>query len=151
MSEVIRDYNEFARWLSARGLKSLFVVCGNSFAGIAPGRFLDCLAAVGFRITYFRDFTPNPDHSSVVKGIEAFRESGAAQAAVPAVQTATVTASGAADFESNEIMTTIPFVKDNEFNYSWLSPFICKMLRKNIIPISEFFSVDFVRNFAVNL
>jgi len=53
----------------------------------------------------------------------AFRESGAAQAAVPAVQTATVTASGAADFESNEIMTTIPFVKDNEFNYSWLSPF----------------------------
>ena len=77
MSEVIRDYNEFARWLSARGLKSLFVVCGNSFAGIAPGRFLDCLAAVGFRITYFRDFTPNPDHSSVVKGIEAFRESGA--------------------------------------------------------------------------
>ena len=77
MSEVIRDYNEFARWLSARGLKSLFVVCGNSFSGIAPGRFLDCLAAVGFRITYFRDFTPNPDHSSVVKGIEAFRESGA--------------------------------------------------------------------------
>ena len=77
MSEVIRDYNEFARWLSARGLKSLFVVCGNSFANIAPGRFLDCLAAVGFTITYFKDFTPNPDHSSVVKGIEAFKASGA--------------------------------------------------------------------------
>ena len=77
MSEVIRDYNEFARWLSARGLKSLFVVCGNSFATIAPGRFLDCLAAVGFSITYFKDFTPNPDHSSVVSGIEAFKASGA--------------------------------------------------------------------------
>ena len=76
MSEVIRDYNELARWLSARGRKSLFVVCGNSFASIAPGRFIDCLAAVGFKITYFRDFTPNPDHSSVDKGIEAFKECG---------------------------------------------------------------------------
>ena len=58
MSEVIRDYNEFARWLSARGLKSLFVVCGNSFAGIAPGRFLDCLAAVGFMMAtgYWNDW-----------------------------------------------------------------------------------------------
>ena len=55
----------------------------------------------------------------------AFREGNAVKAPDTAtVQTIQETAvdNGEA-FESNAIMTTIPFVKNNEFNYAWLSPF----------------------------
>ena len=54
----------------------------------------------------------------------AFREGNAVKATDATVQTASLTSSPSEMFESsNEIMTTIPFVKNNEFNYAWLSPF----------------------------
>ena len=54
----------------------------------------------------------------------AFREGNAVKAPEAAVQTIDeAPAVGQEAFESNAIMTTIPFVKNNEFNYAWLSPF----------------------------
>ena len=53
----------------------------------------------------------------------AFRESNAVKASETVEQTVASSAGDAQVFESNAIMTTIPFVKNNEFNYSWLSPF----------------------------
>lgn len=53
----------------------------------------------------------------------AFRENNAAMASETVEQTVSGSAGDTQVFESNAIMTTIPFVKDNEFNYSWLSPF----------------------------
>ena len=53
----------------------------------------------------------------------AFREGNAVKGAEETVQTVSAPAAGSDSFESNAIMTTIPFVKDNEFNYAWLSPF----------------------------
>jgi phospho-N-acetylmuramoyl-pentapeptide-transferase len=53
----------------------------------------------------------------------AFRESDAVRASETAEQTVTATVTSSEPAESNAIMTTIPFVKDNEFNYAWLSPF----------------------------
>lgn len=53
----------------------------------------------------------------------AFREGNAVKTADETVQTVSAASAGPDSFESNAIMTTIPFVKDNEFNYAWLSPF----------------------------
>ena len=53
----------------------------------------------------------------------AFREGNAVKSADETVQTVSAPAVSPDTFESNAIMTTIPFVKDNEFNYAWLSPF----------------------------
>lgn len=53
----------------------------------------------------------------------AFREGNAVKAPEAAVQTSSDAFVNIDGLESNAIMTTIPFVKDNEFNYAWLSPF----------------------------
>ena len=53
----------------------------------------------------------------------AFRESNAVRASETVEKVAPGSAVDTDVMESNAIMTTIPFVKDNEFNYSWLSPF----------------------------
>lgn len=53
----------------------------------------------------------------------AFRESNAVRASETVEKVAPGSALDTDVMESNAIMTTIPFVKDNEFNYSWLSPF----------------------------
>ncbi len=53
----------------------------------------------------------------------AFRESNAVKASETFEQTVTATVTSSDPAESNAIMTTIPFVKNNEFNYAWLSPF----------------------------
>ncbi|MBR0533129.1 MAG: phospho-N-acetylmuramoyl-pentapeptide-transferase [Bacteroidales bacterium] len=53
----------------------------------------------------------------------AFRESNAVKASETFEQTVTATVASSDPAESNAIMTTIPFVKNNEFNYAWLSPF----------------------------
>ncbi|MBR5736265.1 MAG: phospho-N-acetylmuramoyl-pentapeptide-transferase [Bacteroidales bacterium] len=53
----------------------------------------------------------------------AFREGTAVKSSEAAVKTVQDPATSTEVFESNEIMTTIPFVKNHEFHYSWLSPF----------------------------
>lgn len=53
----------------------------------------------------------------------AFRESNAVKASETVEQTVSATVVSSDPAESNAIMTTIPFVKNNEFNYAWLSPF----------------------------
>ena len=53
----------------------------------------------------------------------AFRESNAVKASETVEQTVSATVASSEPPESNAIMTTIPFVKNNEFNYAWLSPF----------------------------
>ncbi|MBR7026606.1 MAG: phospho-N-acetylmuramoyl-pentapeptide-transferase [Bacteroidales bacterium] len=53
----------------------------------------------------------------------AFRESNAVKASETVEQTVSATVASSDPAESNAIMTTIPFVKNNEFNYAWLSPF----------------------------
>ena len=53
----------------------------------------------------------------------AFRESNAVKASETVEQTVSGTVVSSDPAESNAIMTTIPFVKNNEFNYAWLSPF----------------------------
>ena len=71
------NYAQLDDYLEQNHSKNIFVVCGNSiryFEGI-QNKFAK-LAGRGIEIHYFRDFTPNPQYESVVKGVKAFRQDG---------------------------------------------------------------------------
>lgn len=71
------DYRGFDEWLDTAEVRGIFLVCDPSLAFL--DRFNRKLAALRkrFRIVRFSDFQPNPLYESVVRGVEAFRASGA--------------------------------------------------------------------------
>jgi len=72
MSTVTSSYEAFEEYIDGR---KCFVVCGNSLSRIRPGEFFRSLENKG-GVVYFKDFEPNPDHSSVDAGIARFKDSG---------------------------------------------------------------------------
>ena len=70
-------YRGLDEWLEAAAVRCIFLVCDPSLAFL--DRFNRKLAALEtrFRIVRFSDFRPNPSYGSVVRGVEAFRASGA--------------------------------------------------------------------------
>ena len=82
------------------GLNGRYKIAGQVILGLVVGLALCFDESLGFR------------EGNAVKGAEAAVE-----------HNITLPADNVEAFKSNAIMTTIPFVKDNEFNYSWLSPF----------------------------
>lgn len=72
-----RGYEGLVEYLRESGMKKVLVVCGNSCGRLNIGRFLDEQIRQGvMNAVYFSDFAPNPDYSSVVKGVETFRSNG---------------------------------------------------------------------------
>lgn len=72
-----RGYDGFLEYLRMAGMNRILVVCGNSCGRLNIGRFLDEQIRQGaINAVHFRDFSPNPDYSSVVKGVESFRANG---------------------------------------------------------------------------
>jgi len=68
-----RGYNAFLEYLLHAGMKKILVVCGNSCSRLDIGLFLEEQIRQGkIDAVHFKDFAPNPDYTSVVKGIEAF-------------------------------------------------------------------------------
>ena len=72
-----RGYEGLVEYLHKAGMKKVLVVCGNSCSRLNIGKFLDeCISQRQMDVVYFRDFFPNPDYSSVVKGVDMFRKNG---------------------------------------------------------------------------
>ena len=68
-----RGYAALLEYLQKAGMKKILVVCGNSCCRLDIGKFLDDRIRQGaLDAVYFRDFAPNPDYSSVVKGVDVF-------------------------------------------------------------------------------
>ena len=72
-----RGYEGLVEYLHKAGMKKVLVVCGNSCSRLNIGQFLDeRISQRQMDAVYFRDFSPNPDYSSVVKGVDVFRKNG---------------------------------------------------------------------------
>ena len=55
--------------------KRVMLVCGNSINKLKINDYLQGIKqSLGVEVVRFSDFTPNPDYSSVVKGVELFRK-----------------------------------------------------------------------------
>lgn len=58
-------------------MKKILVVCGNSCSRLNIGRFLEeRIFHKQLDAVFFRDFSPNPDYASVVKGVDVFNAEG---------------------------------------------------------------------------
>ena len=72
-----RGYDGFLEYLRAAGMKKILVVCGNSCGKLKIGKFLEKqIDQKQINVVYFKEFAPNPNFSSVVKGVEAYRVNG---------------------------------------------------------------------------
>lgn len=72
-----RGYDGLVDYMYDAGMKKILVVCGNSCSRLDIGKFLDERIHQGKTdAVYFRDFAPNPDYSSVVKGVDVFHANG---------------------------------------------------------------------------
>ena len=72
-----RGYAPLLEYLQNAKMKKILVVCGNSCSRLDVGKFLDERIRQGvINAVYFRDFAPNPDYSSVVKGVDVYRANG---------------------------------------------------------------------------
>lgn len=71
------EYKALGEYLARSNMRRILVVCGKSCDRLRIGQNLDDLAAkIGSEFVRFSDFAPNPDYSSVVKGIDVFRTEG---------------------------------------------------------------------------
>ena len=71
------EYRALGEHLAHSNMRRVLVVCGKSCDRLRIGKNLDELAArIGSEFVRFSDFAPNPDYSSVVKGIDVFRTEG---------------------------------------------------------------------------
>lgn len=62
-------------YLSGMGIKSIFLVHGRSMYSLPIGLyFKDLPSRLGIRVEHFSEFQPNPDITSVAKGIRLFQE-----------------------------------------------------------------------------
>lgn len=70
-------YGGLCSYLLRLGVPKILVVCGKSCDRIPIGKNLDRIAVEsGVQFVFFRDFAPNPDYSSVVKGVESYKKNG---------------------------------------------------------------------------
>ena len=72
--EANKDYTELTEYFHDNRIKSIFIVCGSSIKYLKLAKYFNDLSKE-IQLTYFMDFQPNPDYSSVVKGVDAFLES----------------------------------------------------------------------------
>lgn len=71
-----KDYTELDNYLINSGIKSIFMVCGNSFKKLKLCKYFDSLQErLGIEVTYWSDFTPNPQYEQVCDGLDAFKAS----------------------------------------------------------------------------
>lgn len=67
------DYSCLDKWFTKN--KRVMLVCGNSINKLKINDYLQGIKqSLGVDVVRFSDFTPNPDYSSVVKGVELFRK-----------------------------------------------------------------------------
>ena len=67
----LRDY------LRCLGVRKTLVVCGKSCSKIPVGQNIERIFAESdAQVTFFSDFSPNPDYSSVIKGVDAYKTNG---------------------------------------------------------------------------
>ncbi len=70
-------YEEFFRVLEEKEIKTLFLVCDKALPFLPLDFFFAKLKELDISICSLNDFDANPRYKSVVKGVEAFRRSGA--------------------------------------------------------------------------
>ena len=71
------EYKALGEYLARSNMRRILVVCGKSCGRLRIGQNLEGLATrIGSEFVRFSDFAPNPDYSSVVKGIDVFRTEG---------------------------------------------------------------------------
>ena len=66
-------YTEISKLIKDKHIKSIFLVCGRNVSKLSIGEFFQQLSHQ-YRITWFRDYEPNPKYESVVMGVQAFKE-----------------------------------------------------------------------------
>ena len=67
------EYKALGEFLSRLNMRKVLVVCGKSCGKLRIGQNLDYLAnEIGSVFVRFSDFAPNPDYSSVVRGVDVF-------------------------------------------------------------------------------
>lgn len=72
---IITSYEELDALFEKLTIKSLFLVCGNSFEHLKIKSYFNTLTErLGIKITRFSDFKPNPLYESVVEGLRIFNE-----------------------------------------------------------------------------
>jgi len=71
------EYRALGEYLARSNMHRVLVVCGKSCGRLRIGQSLNDLAVkIGSELIRFSDFAPNPDYTSVVKGIDVFRVEG---------------------------------------------------------------------------
>lgn len=71
------DYRELDAWLEEAGIRSLFLVCGNSLRKLRLGAWFDDLEArTGVRVVRYSDFRPNPLYEEAARAAGLFRAEG---------------------------------------------------------------------------
>ncbi|MBR5345509.1 MAG: phosphonoacetaldehyde reductase [Clostridia bacterium] len=68
------DYEELDAWLREQTVNRPMIVCDGAFPYLRISGHIRELEKLGFSVTYFSDFEPNPRYEAVEKGIELFRE-----------------------------------------------------------------------------
>ncbi|MCH5342828.1 MAG: phosphonoacetaldehyde reductase [Acetatifactor sp.] len=69
------DYGELDDYIQENGIRSMLLVCGQSFANLKISSYFEKLEAGGkVNVVRFDDFTPNPGYESVERGVEVFRQ-----------------------------------------------------------------------------
>lgn len=68
-------YRALDEYLTGRGTRRIFLVCGKSLRRLPAGDYFETLEArLGIRVVTFSDFAPNPCYESAVAGTARFRE-----------------------------------------------------------------------------
>ena len=73
--KLLTDYARLNEYLSALECKKIMLVHGRSMTRLAIGEYFNGLSE-RLKIIHFNEFTPNPDFTSVERGIEVFRAEG---------------------------------------------------------------------------
>ncbi len=69
------DYRRVTGYLESNDIRNIFLVCSGSYQKLQFGKYMSAVAEEkNISISYFMDFKPNPDISSVDKGAAAFRQ-----------------------------------------------------------------------------
>ena len=71
--DTAEEYSELDVWFTENNIKKAFMVCGRSVEKLLINSyFTDLKNRMGVEIVRFHDFSPNPDYSSVEKGVNVF-------------------------------------------------------------------------------
>ena len=73
--KIISDYLELDNWLHENACKTVLLVCDDSVKYMESfNQHLKKVENSGVKIKPFKDFKPNPQYESVLKGVETFRK-----------------------------------------------------------------------------